>query len=197
MSNPWHPENGQQPPQPDWERWEAEHGPPPLELVERPAPVDVETARHLWWTVALLGMANLLITMIVVYGDRSIFAQQLVDDVKAQDSSVPLTLDSAQTYLTVALVILVLIGAGFAMLFVLVVKKMRLGKFWARSLLTMIGTLIVILTIPQLFGFGVDGDALQIVMGVGGILQGLLAAGAIYLMHRTESNAYFISARRP
>lgn len=201
MSNPWHPENGQQPPEPDWARWEAEHGGapferPPVEPPARPAPVDVETARHLWWGVAGLGLATLLMTLIVVYGDRTTFAQQLVDDVKAQDASIPLTLDSAVSYLTVALVFMMIVGAGFAALFVFWVKKMRLGKLWARTVLTMIGTVIVVLALPQLFGLGIDGGAMQILMSVAGILQGVLAAGAIVLMHRKDAGAYFMASRK-
>ncbi|MDJ0392090.1 hypothetical protein QMK17_01930 [Rhodococcus sp. G-MC3] len=205
MSNTWdssdgQPENEQQPPQPNWARWEAEHGfpvePPPLEPKHRPAPVDVETARHLWWGVAGLGMLNLVVTLFVVYGQKSDFAQQLVDDVRAQDSSVPLSLDAAESYLTAALVVMILIGAAFGALFVFWVKKMRFGRMWARTLLTMIGTVTVVLAIPQLFGLGVDGGALQVVMTVAGILQGVLAAGAIYLMHRKESNAYFLASRK-
>lgn len=196
MSNNWHPENEQQPPHPDWERWEAEHGPPPLQQVERPAPVDVETARHLLWGVTGLGLLSLLMTLIMVNGERSVFAQQLVDDIKVQDPSLPLTLESAETYLTVALVMMALFGIGFAALFTYWVEKMRMGRLWARALLTMIGTVTVVLALPQLFGFGVDGGALQIVMSVVSILQGVLAAGAIYLLHRKESNAYFLASRK-
>nr|WP_296774672.1 hypothetical protein [Rhodococcus sp. (in: high G+C Gram-positive bacteria)] len=205
MSNPWNQENEQQPPQPDWARWEAEHGhfpsptPPlePLKPVERPAPVDVETARHLWWGVAGLGMLNLVATLFVVYGQRAEFAQQLVDDVQAQDPSVPLSIDSAESYLTAALVVMVLIGVAFGTLFVYWVKKMRFGRLWARTLLTAIGTVTVVLAIPQLFGFGIDGGAMQVIMTVAGILQGVLAAGAIYLMHRKDANAYFVASRKP
>lgn len=206
MSNNWNPENEQQPPQPDWQRWEAEHGPtsvefpppgpPPRAPDERPAPVDIETARHLWWVVAGLGLLSLLLTLIVVNGEREVFAQQLVDDVKAQDPTLPLTVDSAQGYLTAALVVMALLGIGFAALFVYWVKKMRMGKVWARAVLTMIGTVTVVLALPQLFGFGVDGGAVQIVMSVAGILQGVVAAGAVYLMHRKESNAYFGDASK-
>lgn len=196
MTNPWNPENESQPPQPDWARWEAEHGPPPLEPVRRPAPVDVETARHLWWGVALLGMINLVVTLFVVYGDKSVFAQQLVDDVEAQDASIALSVESAEGYLTAALVVMVLIGAGFGALFVFWVNKMRMGRMWARMLLTMIGTVTVVLSIPQLFGFGSNDGATAIVLGVVGILQGVLAAGAIYLMHRKESNEYFLASRK-
>nr|WP_240931057.1 hypothetical protein [Rhodococcus sp. B10] len=168
-----------------------------MEPKPRPAPVDVETARHLWWGVALLGTINLLATLVVVYGERSVFAQQLVDDIKAQDASIPLTLDTAENYLIAALVVMVLIAAGFAALFLYWVNKMRTGRMWARMVLTMIGTATVVLTVPQLFGFGANDGAMAIVLGVAGILQGVLAAGAIYLMHRRESNEYFLASRTP
>ncbi|MGA9871680.1 MAG: hypothetical protein WBQ44_11135 [Rhodococcus sp. (in: high G+C Gram-positive bacteria)] len=201
MTNPWHPENEQQPPNPDWARWEAEHGfanfeAPPVAPPERPAPVDVETARHLWWGVAALGLLGLLLTLLLVNGERTAFAQQLVDDVKAQDQSIPLTLDSAESYLTAALVVMALLGTGFVALFLRVVGKMRLGRMWARTVLTMIGTVVVVMALPQLFGFGIDGGALQVIMSVAGIGQGVLAAGAIYLMHRKESNGYFLGTRK-
>lgn len=200
MSNNWNPEDDKHPPQPDWQRWEAEHGStgfdfPPQEPAVRPAPVDVETARHLWWAVMGLGLLSLLLTLVMVNGERSVFAEQLVEDVKLQDPTLPLTLESAEGYLTAALVVMALVGVGFAALTLYWVKKMRLGRLWARTVLTIIGTITVVLALPQLFGFGVDGGALQIVMSVAGILQGVVAAGAIYLMHRKESNAYFVGSR--
>lgn len=206
MTDPSQPEGDSPLPQPDWERWEAEHGPPslkipsfdvlPLESVQRPAPVDVETSRHLWWGVALLGMLELLMTLVVVYGDKSIFAQQLVDDVAVQQPSVPLTVESAESYLTAALVFMVFLGVGFGALFLFWVNKMRLGRMWARMVLTMIGTVTVVLALPQLFGLGSADGALSLSMAVAGVAQGVLAAGGIYLMHRKESTEYFLASRK-
>ncbi|MDJ0358933.1 hypothetical protein [Rhodococcus sp. H29-C3] len=206
MTDPSQPEGDSPRPPPDWERWEAEHGPPslkipsfdslPLESVQRPAPVDVETSRHLWWGVALLGMLELLMTLVVVYGDKSIFAQQLVDDVALQQPSMPLTAESAESYLTAALVLMVFLGVGFGALFLFWVNKMRLGRMWARMVLTMIGTVTVVLALPQLFGLGSADGALSLSMAVAGVAQGVLAAGAIYLMHRKESNEYFLASRK-
>lgn len=206
MTDPSQSDSDSPRPQPDWERWEAEHGPlsfevpsfdvTPLESVRRPAPVDVETSRHLWWGVALLGMLELLMTLVVVYGDKAIFAQQLVDDVAVQQPSVPLTVESAESYLTAALVFMVFLGVGFGALFLFWVNKMRLGRMWARMVLTMIGTVTVVLALPQLFGLGSADGALSLSMAVASIAQGVLAAGAIYLMHRKESNEYFLASRR-
>ncbi len=200
MSNPEQPGR----PQPDWQRWEAEHGAHTYgdrsfdkPLSERPAPVDVETARHLWWGVASLGLLGLLLMLFLVNGQKSTFAQQLIDDVRVQDPSLPLTLDTAESYLTGALVVMGMLGVGFAALFLYWVEKMRHGRLWARMVLTMIGTITVVLALPQLFALGIDGGALSIVSGVAAILQGVLAAGAIYLMHRKESNEYFSRVSHP
>lgn len=216
--------------QPDWQRWEAEHGFPRAgsdyadsgradfgdgsvrpgdpgqpgpgfgpnltkPTAERPAPVDVETARHLWWGVALIGLINAFLTLTTVFGSRGEFAQTLVDDVRAQNSEMELTIDSAQSYLTAALVVTMVIIVGFGALFVYWVSKMRAGKMWARMLLTMIGSLTVFLAIPDLFGLVSADGALPVVMTVLGIGQGVLAAGAIVLMHRRESNEYFARSR--
>lgn len=159
--------------------------------------MDVETARHLWWAVAALGFLGLLFTLITVNGEKSTFAQHLVDDVTAQDPSIPLTLSSAESYLTAALVVMALVGLGFSALFVYWVNKMRLGRMWARALLTMIGTITIVVALPQLFALGVDGGSVSLLAGVSSILQGVLAAGAIYLMHRRDSNAYFLASRKP
>ncbi|MFC8179846.1 MULTISPECIES: hypothetical protein [Nocardiaceae] len=198
--------DGQRPPEPDWARWEAEHGPvgfdaTPPQQPERPAarssaPLDIETSRHLWWGVTALGLISLILTLMMVNSDRTPFAQQLVDDVARQDPSLPLTLESAESYLTGALVLMAVIGIAFAGLFLYWVNKMRLGRLWARTVLTVIGTVTVVLAVPQLFAFGVDGGAMQILMSVAGILQGVLAGGAVYLMHRKDSQAYFLAARK-
>ena len=74
---------------------------------------------------------------------------------------------------------------------------MRHGRLWARMVLTMIGTITVVVALPQLFALGVDGGALSSVSGVAAVLQGVLSAGAIYLMHRKESNEYFSRVSHP
>lgn len=48
----------------------------------------------------------------------------------------------------------------------------------------------------DLFAIASSTGAMNIVMSVLSIGQGVLAAGAIYLMHRKESNEYFLSSRK-
>ncbi|MGF0312872.1 hypothetical protein [Rhodococcus sp. IEGM1428] len=188
------------PSQPDWQRWELEHGfpqsGPELEPTPRPAPVDVETARHLWWGVALIGALSALYSVWTLFGAREEFAQSLLDELAAQDAAADMTVESTQSMVTVMLVVTIFVVIGFGALFLFWVKRMRAGKMWARMLLTVIGSFIVFTTMLDLFAMASTAGAMNIVMGVIGIGQGVLAAGAIYLMHRRESNEYFVASRR-
>ena len=188
------------PSQPDWQRWELEHGfpqsAPELEPTPRPAPVDVETARHLWWGVALIGALSALYSVWTLFGAREEFAQSLLDELAAQDAAADMTVESTQSMVTVMLVVTIFVVIGFGALFLFCVNRMRAGKMWARMLLTVIGSFIVFTTILDLFAMASTAGAMNIVMGVIGIGQGVLAAGAIYLMHRRESNDYFVASRR-
>lgn len=188
------------PPQPDWQRWELEHGfpqsipePPPI---PRPAPVDVETARHLWFGVVLIGALSALYSVWTLFGAREEFAQSLLDELAAQGSAADMTVESTQSMVTVMLVVTIFVVMGFGALVLFWVKRMRAGKVWARMLLTVIGSFIVFTTILDLFAMASTAGAMNLVMGVIGIGQGVLAAGAIYLMHRRESNEYFFASRR-
>ncbi|MDI9897675.1 hypothetical protein QM797_23390 [Rhodococcus sp. IEGM 1381] len=188
------------PSQPDWQRWELEHGfprsGPELEPTPRPAPVDVETARHLWWGVALIGALSALYSVWTLFGAREEFAQSLLDELAAQDAAADMTVESTQSMVTVMLVVTIFVVLGFGALFLFWVKRMRAGKMWARMLLTVIGSFIVFTTILDLFAMASTAGAMNIVMGVLSIGQGVVAAGAIYLMHRRESNEYFVASRR-
>ena len=73
---------------------------------------------------------------------------------------------------------------------------MRTGKRWARMLLTVIGSFTVFTTLVDLFAIASSAGAMNIVMSVLGIGQGVLAAGASYLMHRRESNEYFLASKK-
>ncbi|MDV6263523.1 hypothetical protein [Rhodococcoides yunnanense] len=188
------------PSQPDWQRWELEHGfpqsGPELEPTPRPAPVDVETARHLWWGVALIGALSALYSVWTLFGAREEFAQSLLDELAAQNAAADMTVESTQSMVTVMLVVTIFVVLGFGALFLFWVKRMRAGKMWARMLLTVIGSFIVFTTILDLFAMASTAGAMNIVMGVLSIGQGVVAAGAIYLMHRRESNEYFVASRR-
>lgn len=181
--------------------WHPE-GLPPSAMTPVPgpgsdAPVDIETARHLWLGVIALGVVSMLIGLYTVFVDRDAFLEGFLADLEAQDPSLVLPPDTADDVVLTALVLAALFALGFAALILLVVRKMRAGKLWARSVLTVIGVVITVTTVPTLFGLGSVAEATAVVTSVLGILQAVAAAGAVYLMHRRESTEYFLSKRKP
>lgn len=181
--------------------WHPEGLPPsamhPAQPPESDVPVDIETARHLWMGVVGLGLISMVLGLWVLFSDRDAFLDQLLADMQAADQSVALTAETADGVLVTALVLSLLLGVLIAGLVLLVVKKMREGKLWARTVLTAVGVIVVVTTLPTLFGLGSLGGGIVVVTSVLGILQAVLAAGAVYLMHRRESLEYFLSKRAP
>jgi hypothetical protein len=47
-------------------------------------------------------------------------------------------------------------------------------------------------TVPVLFGIGSDGSGTALALGGVQILQAVVAVGAVVLMHRKDSNSYFL-----
>ena len=86
-------------------------------------------------------------------------------------------------------VVLILILTG---LFLLFVHFMRKGRNWARMLLTIACVMMVVWTVPVLFGIGSDGSGTALALGGVQILQAVVAVGAVVLMHRKDSNSYFL-----
>jgi hypothetical protein len=184
---------------PNW-NWHPEGLPPsampgPNEFEKYTAPVDVETARHLWFGVVVLGLFGLVLGMYSVFTDRDAYVQQLLEQVKAQDPSVTVSAETVDSVLTAGIAVAAVFGIAMAALFWLVVTKMRAGKMWARAVLTFFGAIIVVTSIPSLFALTASGGAVSILTSVSGILQAVLAAGAIVLMHRKESTQYFVATR--
>ncbi|MGW0043803.1 hypothetical protein [Rhodococcus sp. NPDC003348] len=159
--------------------------------------MDVVTAFQLLYAVAALGLVNMIASLLSVYADRDTYVDQLLRDVAAQDATVQIGRDTAQTLLVVGLGLTALIGLGATALYLLFVHKMRAGRNWARMLVTMIGVMMVFVAIPSLFGLGAGGGGAVIVAGGAGILQAVLAVGAIVLMHRGDSNRYFLPGVQP
>jgi hypothetical protein len=60
-------------------------------------------------------------------------------------------------------------------------------------LVTMIGVVVVFVGVQLVFGIGtLDGPA-ALVSGGASIIQAVLVVGATILLHRHESNAYFLN----
>ncbi len=159
------------------------------------APVDIETARHLWIVVIGLGVASMLVGLWSIWSDRGVFVDALMTDLTAQDPSLALPPETADTVLTVAMGFALAFAAAIAALVWLAVRKMRAGKLWARAVLTGIGVVVVVTTLPSLFGLGGVSGTVAVVTTILGILQAVAAAGAVYLMHRRESTEYFVRRR--
>lgn len=159
------------------------------------APVDIETARHLWIAVIGLGVASMLVGLWSLWSDRAVVVDALMTDLTAQDPSLALPPETADTVLTVAMGFALLFAAAITALVWLTVRKMRAGKLWARAVLTGIGVVVVVTTLPSLFGLGGVSGTVAVVTTILGILQAVAAAGAVYLMHRRESTEYFVRRR--
>lgn len=167
---------------------------PPAPPERRPVPADVQTAFQLWFAVAALGVVYLVAALLFVHSDRAAFVDQLMDELAKQQPDVAVSRSEVDQLLTLGLVgtgvILTLLLGGLTVLFAF---KMRKGKNWARMLLTMAGVFTVFSAIPTIFGAGAATGTSALVMGGAGILQAVVAVGAIVLMHRKESNEYFLN----
>lgn len=187
--NPWPPQN----------QWPPAHPPlpqPPAPPEPQPTPVDVVTAFQLLCAVAVLGVVNMIATLVAVFADRESFVDQLLKEVAAQDPAVQVGRDTAETVVVLGLGVTAMIGLCVTALYLLFVFKMRAGRNWARMLVTMIGSLMVVFALPSLFGLAGGGGGAAMVSGAAGILQAVLSVGAIVLLHRAESNRYFLPAFR-
>lgn len=164
----------------------------PAKAEPAPVPIDVATAYQLWWGVVGFGFVNLLGSLALMFGERSSLAEQLLKDVTARDPNLKLTQDSVELMVFAGMALVAVIGLVVGAVALVIGYQMRRGRQWARTLLTMIGVLLVILAVPNLLGLAAPDSAAMLVIGGASIVQAVLAAGAIYLIHRKESNAYFL-----
>ncbi|AYF78783.1 hypothetical protein D7D52_06385 [Nocardia yunnanensis] len=161
----------------------------PPGISRRPAPEDVRTAGQLWYAALGVGLVQLIASLLAQFGQRHELAQQMFDQVKDREPTV--TLAQVQVWTVVVFVVvavfwLVLTGAGVA-----VVYQLGRGKNWARALLTGFGVFLVIGAVSTLFGIGVKEGVAALVAGGAGIVQAVLACGAVFLCYRSESEAFF------
>jgi hypothetical protein len=163
--------------------------------IEDTVPTDVGTAFQLWWGIAGFGIVNLMATIVTAIGQRGTYAQQLLDDMRARDPKVALKLSDVELLVTAGFLGSAFVGLAVAGLVLLVAHKMRKGRFWARTLLTAIGAILVIVAVPTLFGLGDAHGPMAVVMGGAAIVQAVLAGGAIVLTHRPDANDYFVRKR--
>ncbi|MFD0365119.1 hypothetical protein ACFQZZ_27110 [Nocardia sp. GCM10030253] len=165
-------------------------------LPQPPAPPeDIRTARQLWWGVVGFGMVQLAGSMLAAVHNRHEFAKRMYDQARASDPN--FTMATADLMVSLAYVVAVMLGLTLAAVALVIAHQLFRGKLWARTLLTFVGVWLALTAIGTMFalGSGTAGVA-SLVAGGAAIVQGVLAAGAIYLSHRADSTAYFQMNRR-
>lgn len=162
----------------------------------RPVPTDIGTAFQLWWAVIGFGLVDLFASLVVQWSNRGEFADELAKDMRAGDPENPMAKLSPDALAAIGLGGLALFGLALATVVVFVVFQMRSGHLWARMVLTMIAVFLVVSAVPVLFGLGPEnGGVAAALAGGAGIVGAVVAGGAVWLMHRRESNEYFVRAR--
>ncbi|MEV6277603.1 hypothetical protein [Nocardia sp. NPDC051832] len=175
-------------------------GPIPSPQPAPSMPEDIGTARQLWWGVTGVGVVQLIASFLAISGQRNEITKQYFDQMHEADPT--FTMAQAEQ-MTLAIMIFGGVVAGLVLvgLTLLFAHLMARGKFWARAVLTMMGIWLVLIALlnvfAHLFGAGsVDTGGAMLVAGGAAIVQGVLAGGAVYLMHRKDSTAYFLAHRR-
>ena len=159
---------------------------------ERPVPVDVGTAAQLWWGVIAFGLVDVTAMLIQLFGQRTELAEEFSKSLTTDQPDTTVTISNPESLVVAGLGIAAVIALLVAGLFVLIVRKMERGRNWARMVLTIFGVMQGIGAISSLFGLASPDGTLALITGASGIVQGVLAVGAIVLLHRRESNAYFL-----
>ncbi|WP_282777040.1 hypothetical protein [Nocardia sp. CC201C] len=164
----------------------------------RPVPEDVRTATQLWWAALAVGVVQVIAAMLAEFGQRKVLAAELLDQLRDDQP----TLARAEVMVMMTMVvgtvlILSLLGAAAFAAF-----QLQRGKRWARTLLMVLAVFLVVGAAGVLFsagdaapgalpGSGGVGGIAGLVAGGASVVQAVLAAGAVFLCYRAESDAYF------
>lgn len=152
-------------------------------------PGDVATARQLWWVVIGLGVVQLAASMVEALGLREEFTADILEQARTTDPQ--LTSATAGLMVSMAFVMVGIIGVVVAVVAAVIVHQLGRGKIWARTVMTFAGVWLVFMAIGTMFALDAVSGAASLVAGAASIVQGVLAAGAIYLCYRPESARYF------
>ncbi len=167
--------------------------PPPMSVrpSQRPVPTDITTAYQLWCGVLGLAVVTLVASLADMVSRRTELVDLMVE--MAQDPAFE-GVSTEQLESAVPLLVGLTAALGLAVigLLYLVVRQIRRAKNWARMLLTLLGVFMSLSTLPTVFGVGVGGGTVGWILGFVGIVQAVLTVGAIVLMHRKESNLFFL-----
>ncbi|UGT64651.1 hypothetical protein [Nocardia asteroides] len=168
--------------------------PPPVRPEPAPKPTDIGTAQQLWLAVIGFGLIQVLASVIAGVQQRGSLAEQMRGDLERAGQ--PATEAMSELMVTLGLALAVLIGIAAAGLGVLFAHLLGKGRLWARTVLTVAGVWLVLMAAGTLFALdGVSGAA-ALAAGAATLVQGVLAAGAIFLAYRPDSTAYFLVNRR-
>lgn len=168
------------PPQPD-----------PAGPGERSVPQDVTTAFQLWCGVLALAAVTTILGVVDLWQSRDTLVDTMLE-VSGDATAETLTAEQIESMLPGLLGVTAVVGLLIVGVLFLVVRQMRKGKNWARMTLTLIGVFMSLTTLPTVFGVGVGTGATGWLTGALGIVQVVATVGAIVLMHRRESNRYFL-----
>lgn len=153
-------------------------------------PDDVRTASQLWWGAVILGVVRLFAGMWTRFEHRHTIARNIYDQLRAQEPQTPIA--TYDLMVTMLIVLGVVFGLALAAAALAVAHQLRRGKPWARTLFDVAAVVLVIGGVNSMFGLGAISGTGEMLAGAAAILQGVLAAGAVFLCHRSESNAYFV-----
>lgn len=156
----------------------------------REPPIDVVTAIQLWWAVAVLGIVQGGAMIMMMIGQKSSFIDEMISNPAAVEAG--LVRSDIEKVFPMAVVVSVVMIVVVTALFLLIVRFMSRGKNVARMLLTFGGVFMLVSAIPVVLGLGSGGDAASLLFGGAQILQALAAVAAIVMMHRKDSNPYFL-----
>lgn len=159
-----------------------------------PRPVDVGTAQQLWWGIAGVGIVQVIASAILGLQQKATLAEQMRADL--EQAGQPAGETTAEFMVTIALALAVLVGFAVAGLGLLFAHHLGKGKLWARTLLTVAGVWLVLMALGTLFALDTVSGGAALVAGGATLVQGVLAAGAIFLAYRPDSTAYFLMNRR-
>lgn len=194
QSAPYGPHSGPQPYGPPGAP--PAHGPypPPVRPEPAPKPIDIGTAQRLWWAIVGLGLIQVIASVIAGVQQRGSLAEQMRGDLERAGQ--PATQAMAELMVTAGLALAVLIGIVLAGLGVLFAHLLGRGKLWARTVLTIAGVWLVLMAAGTLFALDTVSGAAALAAGAATLVQGVLAAGAVFLAYRPDSTAYFLVNRR-
>ncbi|WP_235883981.1 hypothetical protein [Saccharopolyspora elongata] len=131
----------------------------------------------------VVGFAMLAASFLLVSDSE---LQAVLEETAAQGQ--PITMDQARSIYNAVLVMVVVIVVAIAALWIMFLFFMRRGRNWARIVITVIGAVWILLTIPSVAGGGIAASLLS-------LLQLLAVAATIVFAYLAPSNQYFQHGR--